>query len=117
MTIDSNDKVEPWLDGQLSVGVSHDLESVGAVTGTCVGGLGRWIRVKASNEAIQSAKHGGICLRRRCRLSRLREAQPAWILARFVGSTNTHCCSCQAMEHCKKPKALAHIADCFRPNF
>lgn len=56
-SIDSNNKVIPWLNRYFRVFVGKYLKSKGLVS---VSGAGRWrIRVQTRNESIESAEHYG----------------------------------------------------------
>lgn len=54
--IDSNYKVKPWLESELEIRVSQDLETERAVVGIVVGRLG----VQPRYEAIECVKHDSL---------------------------------------------------------
>jgi hypothetical protein len=54
--IDSNYKVKPWLEGELEIRVSQDLETERGVVGIVVGRLG----VQPRYEAIECVKHDSL---------------------------------------------------------
>lgn len=58
--VDANYVVEPWLDGELEVGVAQDLEAETAVGFSC---LGRRITVETGYESVEGVEHvlGGLC--------------------------------------------------------
>lgn len=60
MSIDPNDKIKPWLQGQFAVLVAQDLEAKrSALSGRMSRFLGR-LGVETPDESVQSTKHAAI---------------------------------------------------------
>ena len=57
VAINSNDKIEPWFNRQVLVGVAEDLEAIRTVAGRLGWRLGSRIRVQTRNKLVEYVEH------------------------------------------------------------
>lgn len=95
MPIQPDDKIKPWLQGQLAVLVAQDLE---AKRGALAGGMARFarsFRVQTADKTIEGAEHGDMPWRSlvwvvEVYLVRMQRESPRRWLAVQTGQTSYH---------------------------